>query len=259
MMKQKIIILLLLFKSISMQAQETNASAGDMATGSGGSEYYTIGQQYYSYFSSTTGNINQGVQQPYEFYTVAFYLKSMLQGLYLGNGKMIASPFSADGISPLSIADTITVELRANTTPFNVIHTIKGLLDTGGNASITFPGSVNGNSYYVVVGHRNSIATWTANPVTFSASTNYDFTSSISSAFGSNLADDGTGVFMLFSGDINQDGSVDFNDYPDLDFSSSNGDLGYYATDLNGDASVDFNDYPVIDLNSSLGVLMITP
>ncbi|MEI6882282.1 MAG: choice-of-anchor Q domain-containing protein [Bacteroidota bacterium] len=191
--------------------------------------------------------------------TAAFNLKAMLQGLYLGNGKMIAAPFSADGISPMNIADTITVELRANTSPFSVVHTIKGLLDTAGNATITFPSSVNGNSYYVVVGHRNSIPAWSTNPVTFSATTNYDFTSSITKAFGSNMADDGAGVFMLFSGDINQDGSVDFSDYPDLDISSNNGDLGYYVTDLNGDASVDFSDYPTLDINSNLGVLVVTP
>ena len=190
--------------------------------------------------------------------TVAFNLKAMLQGLYLGNGKMIAAPYSADGISPINIADTITVELRENATPFNVIHTIKGLLDTAGNANITFPGSVNGNSYYVVVGHRNSIATWTANPIAFNGNTNYDFTNAITKALGSNMAEDG-GVFMLLSGDVNQDGSVDFSDYPDLDISSNNGDLGYYVTDLNGDASVDFNDYPILDINSNLGVLVVTP
>jgi hypothetical protein len=190
--------------------------------------------------------------------TVAFHLKAMLQGLYLGNGKMIAAPFGANGVSPMNIADTITVELRASASPFNVIHTIKGLLDTSGNANITFPGSVNGNSYYVVVGHRNSIATWTANPIAFNGNTNYDFTNAITKALGSNMAEDG-GVFMLLSGDVNQDGSVDFSDYPDLDISSNNGDLGYYVTDLNGDASVDFNDYPILDINSNLGVLVVTP
>ena len=189
--------------------------------------------------------------------TIAFHLKAMLQGLYVGNGTMIAAPFSADGVSPMSLADTITVELR-DTTQFNVIHTIKGLLDTAGNANITFPGSVNGNSYYVVVGHRNSITTWSATPIALSGNTNYDFTNAITKALGSNMAEDG-GVFMLFSGDINQDGSVDFNDYPDLDISSNNGDLGYYVTDLNGDASVDFNDYPILDINSNLGVLVVTP
>jgi hypothetical protein len=190
--------------------------------------------------------------------TVAFHLKAMLQGLNIGNGKMIAAPFSADGVSPMSIADTITVELRENTTPFNVIHTINGILDTAGNATIAFPSSVNGNSYYVVVGHRNSLSAWSASPITFSATTNYDFTNAITKAYGSNMAEDG-GVFMLFSGDINQDGSIDFNDYPDLDTSCINGDLGYLPYDLNGDASVDFNDYPFIDINCINGVILITP
>jgi hypothetical protein len=73
------------------------------------------------------------------------------------------------------------------------------------------------------------------------------------------MKDDGTGVLLFYSGDINQDGSVDFNDYPDIDIGSSNGDLGYLATDLNGDSSVDFNDYPLIDYNSSLGIIEMTP
>ena len=50
-----------------------------------------------------------------------------------------------------------------------------------------------------------------------------------------------------------------FNDYPDLDISSSNGDLGYLSYDLNGGASVDFNDYPVIDINSNNGIITLTP
>jgi sugar lactone lactonase YvrE len=190
--------------------------------------------------------------------TIAFHLKAMLQGLYLGNGKMVAAPFNADGVSPMNIADTITIELRENATPFNVIHTIKGLLDTSGNAAITFPGSVNGNSYYVVVGHRNSVAVWSANPVIFSTTTNYDFTNAITKAFGSNMAEDG-GVFMLYSGDINQDGAIDFNDYPDLDISSINGDYGYLNYDLNGDSAVDFNDYPLLDINSIYGIIISTP
>ena len=190
--------------------------------------------------------------------TVTFHLKAMLQGLYLGNGKMIAAPFGANGVSPMNIADTITVELRASASPFNVIHTIKGLLDTSGNANITFPSSVNGNSYYVAVLHRNSIPVWSASPITFSATTSYDFTNAITKAFGSNMVEDG-GVFMLFSGDINQDGSIDFSDYPDLDISSYNGDLGYYVTDLNGDASVDFSDYPTLDFNSSIGKIVAYP
>ncbi|MCX6186105.1 MAG: hypothetical protein NTU43_03790 [Bacteroidetes bacterium] len=71
------------------------------------------------------------------------------------------------------------------------------------------------------------------------------------------MKNNGSGIFLIYTGDINQDGSVDFNDYPSLDIASSNGVLGYDISDLNGDASVDFNDYPLIDTNSSNGVLSI--
>jgi hypothetical protein len=51
-------------------AQESaNASGGD-ALGSGGTVAYSIGQPVYTYASGTNGNTNQGVQQPYEIYSV---------------------------------------------------------------------------------------------------------------------------------------------------------------------------------------------
>ncbi len=186
-------------------------------------------------------------------------LKAYLQGLYLGNGKMIASPNSANGTTSISIADTINVEIRNTTGAYSVAFSAKATLDTAGNANISFPSAALGNSYYIVVNHRNSIATWSASPITMSATTNYNFTTAANKAAGNNLQDYGSGKYLIFSGDINQDGSVDFNDYPDLDISSSNGDLGYLPYDLNGDASVDFNDYPILDINSSNGIIAITP
>ena len=186
-------------------------------------------------------------------------LKAYLQGLYLGNGKMVASPRSANGISPANISDTLTIELRNTTGAYSMAYSAKATIDTTGNASISFPSAALGNSYYIVVKHRNSVETWSASPVLFSTSASYDFSTSASQAFGSNLSNVGNGKFAIFSGDINQDGSVDFNDYPALDISSNNGDLGYYATDLNGDASVDFIDYPLLDINSNNGVIAIRP
>ncbi|MCO6493275.1 MAG: T9SS type A sorting domain-containing protein [Phaeodactylibacter sp.] len=51
-------------------AQESaNASGGD-ASGSGGTVAYSIGQVAYANQSGTNGDINQGVQQPYEIYSV---------------------------------------------------------------------------------------------------------------------------------------------------------------------------------------------
>ncbi len=186
-------------------------------------------------------------------------ITAFLQGMYLGGSSMASAPFNADGISPSNIADTITVEIH-DAVGLNTVLSFPALLHTNGIVNFQLSNSFSGLSYYVAIAHRNSITTWSAAPILFSASgTNYNFSTSASQATGSNLANDGSGIFIIYTGDINQDGSVDFNDYPSLDIASSNGVLGYDVNDLNGDASVDFNDYPMIDINSSNGVLSMTP
>ena len=190
---------------------------------------------------------------------VNFTINAFIQGLYLGSGVMTAAPFNANGISPTTLADTITVELHNSITQA-LEYSVTGLLSTSGTCNVSLPAATNGNSYYIVLVHRNSVATWSATPVTMAANgSSYNFTNSASQAAGSNLADLGSGIFGIYAGDINQDGSIDFNDYPALDIASSAGVLGYDANDLNGDASVDFNDYPMIDINSSNGIITVTP
>lgn len=193
---------------------------------------------------------------------VSMAVNAFLEGLYKTNGisAMIASPYSADGISPQSIADTITVELRSDASPYSKIYSFKTTLDTAGLANINLPTTAIDSNYFIVIKHRNSIETWSANSQRIiPIGSNYNFTTSANKAFGGNMRNMGNGIYAIYTGDITQDGSVDFNDYPDLDISSSNGDLGYFVTDLNGDASVDFNDYPMLDQNSNDGIIVITP
>ena len=191
--------------------------------------------------------------------SVDLSLTAFLQGLYQGSSTMTSSPFNADGTTPTNIADTITVELHDASTQA-LSYSVIGTISTSGTGTFTFPAGVNGNSYYISVRHRNSIQTWSTAPVLMNPTgTTYNFSTAATQAAGSNLVNDGSGVYMIYTGDINQDGAVDFNDYPSLDIASSSGVLGYDSSDLNGDASVDFNDYPMIDINSSNGVLSTTP
>lgn len=202
---------------------------------------------------------NGGIGAAWVYSSTELTISAFLEAFDVGNYTMIASPFMANGISPTDIADTITVELHEATAPYNFAYSIKTTLSTSGVANISIPVGAIGNSYYLVLKHRNSVETWSANPILISASISYDFTISANQAYGSNMSHLSNGKFAIYSGDINHDGSVDFNDYPDMDLSSSAGALGYLPYDLNGDASVDFNDYPIIDKNSSNGVIAITP
>ncbi len=181
-----------------------------------------------------------------------------LEGMYLGAGKMASAPYNFDFVTPDNIADTIKIQLN-NAITYDSIFAWIGVLDTSGMAYANFPTSILGDSFYVSVSHRNSIQTWSSAPIVMGLSNSYDFTDAASKAYGANQVDLGSGVFGFYSGDINQDGSIDFLDYPDLDFSSLNGDLGYLVTDLNGDASVDFLDYPTIDANSLNGIVLLRP
>ena len=64
------ILLLGLGGATSLQAQETVATAGGEANGSGGTASYTIGQMVYTTHTGTNGSVAEGVQQPYEISVV---------------------------------------------------------------------------------------------------------------------------------------------------------------------------------------------
>tara|TARA_B100000780_G_scaffold223758_1_gene162911 strand:+ start:284 stop:766 length:483 start_codon:yes stop_codon:yes gene_type:complete len=61
---------LLLLGLGGLKAQQNLVAAGGEATGSGGSTSYTLGQVAYTTSTGTNGSVAQGVQQPYEIYTV---------------------------------------------------------------------------------------------------------------------------------------------------------------------------------------------
>ena len=186
------------------------------------------------------------------------YVKAFIEGLYRGSSTMTPAPYNADNISPDTIADTITIELHSPVYPNNLVYSERTLLSIYGMAHITVPCGL--DTAYIVVRHRNSIETWSANPVIMThPSTFYDFSIAASQAYGDNEVSDGYGVYLIYTGDIDQNGDVSFGDYPPLDNDSSIGALGYLTPDLNGDASVDAFDYPIIDRNSSNGIYSMRP
>ncbi len=65
--------------------------------------------------------------------------------------------------------------------------------------------------------------------------------------------------FAIFSGDVNQDGSIDASDLILVDNSTFNFASGYFPTDLNGDNITDASDALIIDNNVSNFVGVIAP
>jgi hypothetical protein len=65
-MRYLITTLVALICSVGLHAQESPTAAGGVATGSGGTSSYSVGQVVYSTATGTNGSVAQGVQQPYE-------------------------------------------------------------------------------------------------------------------------------------------------------------------------------------------------
>ncbi|KAF0198950.1 MAG: BNR/Asp-box repeat-containing protein [Bacteroidetes bacterium] len=185
-------------------------------------------------------------------------LTLFLEGLFNGTGMNHAQNASGNQFAG-NTADQVTVELRNATPPYSLAG--GPFLANAGNTgatSLIFTGLPD-NNYYIVVKHRNSIETWSNSPVLFiSPLINYDFTSSASQAFGGNLKPV-SGKYVIFGGDVNQDGQVDSGDMTPVDNDAGNFTSGYIASDANGDGTIDTADVTILDNNSAEFVGAVTP
>ncbi len=76
MNKKYFSVLFLSFSAVCFSQENTVTSGGD-ATGAGGSVSYSIGQIDYTSNASGTGNVNQGVQQPFELFIEVADIESL--------------------------------------------------------------------------------------------------------------------------------------------------------------------------------------
>lgn len=159
----------------------------------------------------------------------------------------------------LNMKDTITVQLRNQHSPFNVIDSATGTLD-----SVTFTASnlkfynAPTDTYYVVVNQRNSIQTWSKSGgevYTIAGTLNYNFSDLQSKAFGNNMVQVGV-KWTDYSGDVNQNGFIDLADVIQVNNSASNFTTGYVSADVNGNRIVDLEDV-LLAYNNSINFVSV--
>jgi acetyl esterase/lipase len=183
-----------------------------------------------------------------------------LEGLYNGAGTLRKAQGDFGDQFAGNIADKVTVELHNSANyATNLYSGLNANLSTSGHVSCIIPTTL-GGLYYITVKHRNSIATVSASPVSFSGGTiEYNFTDDYSKAFGGNMIGMLDGKWAIFGGDINQDGSIDSGDMTPVDNDGSAYLTGYLATDSNGDGTVDSGDMTIIDNNSGAYISSALP
>ncbi len=176
-------------------------------------------------------------------------LKICLQGSY--------NPASNNMVS-----DTVYTYLRNAQPPYEVADIAMGVADPNGQSTFEFSNAVNGSDYYLQIEHRNTLQTWSSLPQQFAGySLTFDFTSAQSQAFGSNmiLADDSPVTYAFYSGDVDQDGTIDASDLSMIDNDATAFVTGYVVTDITGDNFVDGSDYSIADNNASQFISAILP
>lgn len=158
--------------------------------------------------------------------------------------------------------DTVKVYLRQAVTPYNIVDSASGVLDslTFGK-TFSFYNSISG-SYYIVIKHNQCTETWSRSGgdslVNDSSVYNYNFTASNSQAYGNNLILKGS-RYCLYSGEINNDGNIDLEDMLTIYNDAGNFITGNVLTDLTGDNLVDLNDLLIVSNNSGSFVSLIRP
>lgn len=198
-----------------------------------------------TWFTVSDRNSSYQLGRKYDNQTsISVNVNSLMEGFW--NGK------------PL-ITDSVTVELHNSTAPYAVVDVAKEVVNINGFATYEFYTAPAG-TYYIVVKHRNSLQTWSAAPVVMAAggNYNYDFTTASTQAYGSNMILK-AGAYCLYSGDINQDETIDGADLSLCDNGSLIGLSGYVIEDVNGDNFVDSGDLAIVDNNATSGISVIKP
>ena len=168
------------------------------------------------------------------------------------------------GTDRLRLRDTARAYLHSNISPYGVVDSAVAVID-----SVTFTGSflfanAPGGTYYIRVNHRNSIETWSrtgGESLVQGTTVSYNFSSAAAQAFGNNMKQvDASPVrFAIYSGDINQDGTIDASDVSEVDNDANNSLSGYVKTDVTGDDFVDAQDVSIVDNNSFNSVSAVKP
>jgi subtilisin-like proprotein convertase family protein len=161
---------------------------------------------------------------------------------------------------PTNMTDWVLVEIWNGT---NIVERRAGWLLSNGDvvepnntaSGLRFFNLQNGQSYSIVVRHRNHLAIMSAAPVTVSSNAmTYDFTTAVEQASGSNQQVGSGGKALMRGGDMNASGVITYTDYNVY----RNAAAGYTAGDANLNGTITTNDFDLYRSNAgTIGISLL--
>jgi hypothetical protein len=241
--------------TISANGGTSPYSGTGIFTQSAGTIIYTVSDA-----NGCTSDVSVTLTEPPKTLNINLFL----EGLYNGGGTMrkaqdeFGDHFNLP-IYPANTADLVNVELHNASDYSSIAFTFSNLnLSISGLVSFAIPGTITG-SYYITVKHRNSLETTTAMPVSFAGGTiNYSFDTP-AKAYGNNLLLMIDGRYVIYGGDVNQDGLLDSEDMTPIDNLISIFGFGYLNEDINGDGLMDSSDITIVENNAAGFISAKTP
>lgn len=209
------------------------------------------GKSVYYYISASS---NSGKNSAKPITGPAGYLKFTVNNpvVYL-DLKSAPEGIASPNVSLLSRRDTVAVLIRQAVSPYAIVDSASGVIDSVTRlCSLVFDG-VQPGKYYIVAKHGQCLETWSrAGGDSLKADgipVVYDFTSSSAQAYGNNLAQVGA-EFCFISGDVDGNGYIDGSDLLIIDNDVFVFAAGYHLlSDLNGDGYTDGADMAVAENN----------
>jgi lysophospholipase L1-like esterase len=225
-----------------------------------GTNYYAVGTynqtltNYLGCDSIATLNISLASCQAF-----TITVKAILEGYYNSSTSQMNSVlYNFNQITDSTVVDYISIDIWHPDDLVESIPTysINTLINKNGIATISLPSNLSGGYYYISIKHKNSLETWSANTVRLVSGSTYDFSNNLSKAYsnGNNVPMKyiSSNKYALFSGDVNQDGTINATDLQQTENNSKNLQYGYLKNDMNGDGVIDIYDLQIIENNKLL-------
>ena len=148
------------------------------------------------------------------------------------------------------VTDQITVELHDALNYANIVHTALSVnLSISGAATVIIPAAFDA-PYFITIKHRNSIETTTATAISFAGLIINQSFGILANIYGGNMISSNDGYFLIYGGDVNQNGLIESADMTSIDNLASSF-VYRFTEDVNCDGQIGSIDMTIVDNNNS--------